>query len=134
MQRLQRQFNSDHQYWNLQRGLAQLVSTSNKRSSSGEMKKRPEEGDIYRRRNFDTCLDQRVWTVKLIFTPFHRLKRWWRLTSQFKLFDPNKCQNSSSYKYHPLLVFNFSTAWKGVKINFTVQTLWSKQVSKFLLL
>ena len=26
----------------------QLVSTSNKRSSSGEMKKRPEEGDIYR--------------------------------------------------------------------------------------
>ena len=40
-----------NQYWNLLRSLAQLVSTSNKRSSSGEMKKRPEEGDIYREIN-----------------------------------------------------------------------------------
>ena len=39
---------------NLLRSLAQLVSTSNKRSSSGEMKKRPEEGDIYREIIFDT--------------------------------------------------------------------------------
>ena len=37
---------SDHQHWNLQRSLTQLVSTSNKRSSSGEMKKIPEEGTI----------------------------------------------------------------------------------------
>ena len=35
---------SDRKHWNLQRSLTQLVSTSNKRSSSGEMKKRPEEG------------------------------------------------------------------------------------------
>ena len=79
MQRLQHQFNSDHQHWNLQRSLAQLVSTSNKRSSSGEMKKRPEEGDIYRGKNFDTCLDQRVWTVKSIFTPFQAVQ--WSLIS-----------------------------------------------------
>ena len=43
------------------------------------MKKRPEEGDIYRGKNFDTCLDQRVWTVKSIFTPFQAVQ--WSLIS-----------------------------------------------------
>ena len=64
---------------NLQRSLTQLVSTSNKRSSLGEMKKRPEEGDIYRGKNLTPILDQRVWTVKVIFTPFQSVQ--WSLIS-----------------------------------------------------
>ena len=43
------------------------------------MKKIPEEGDIYRGEEFDTCLDQRVWTVKSIFTPFQAVQ--WSLIS-----------------------------------------------------
>ena len=79
MQRLQRQFNSDHQHWNLQRSLTQLVSTSNKRSSSGEMKKDQKRVIFIGGKNFDTCLDQRVWTVKSIFTPFQVVQ--WSLIS-----------------------------------------------------
>ena len=37
----------------------QLVSTSNKRSSSGEMKKDQKRVGIYRENGLDTCLDQR---------------------------------------------------------------------------
>ena len=61
-------FYSDHQYWNLLRSLTQLVSTSNKRSSSGEMKKRPEEG-WYMGNNFDTCGIKELELWRLIFTP-----------------------------------------------------------------
>ena len=39
--------------------LTQLVSTSNKRSSSGEMKKDQKRVGIYRGNGLDTCLDQR---------------------------------------------------------------------------
>ena len=70
---------SDCQHWNLQRSSTQLVSTSNKRSSSGEMKKRPEEGDMYRGKNLTPVLDQRVWPVKVIFTPFQAVQ--WSLIS-----------------------------------------------------
>ena len=42
----------------LTKKLTRLVSTSNKRSSSGEMKKRPEEGDIYREIWILTPMDQ----------------------------------------------------------------------------
>ena len=44
----------------LTKKLTRLVSTSNKRSSSGEMKKRPEEGDIYREIWILTPMDQRT--------------------------------------------------------------------------
>ena len=43
-----RKFFSDRQHWNLQRSLTQVVSTSNKRSSSGEMKKDLKRVGIYR--------------------------------------------------------------------------------------
>ena len=42
------------------------------------MKKRPEEGDIYRELIL-TLMDQRTWTVKLIFTPCQAVQ--WSLTS-----------------------------------------------------
>ena len=38
---------------------SQLVSTSNKRPSSGEMKKDPKRVDIYRETELDTYFDQR---------------------------------------------------------------------------
>ena len=56
-------FSLDHQHLNLQRSLTQLVSTSNKRSSSGEMKKDQKRVGIYRGNGLDTYLDQR-WTVE----------------------------------------------------------------------
>ena len=43
------------------------------------MKKRPEEGDIYRGKNLTPILDQRVWPVKVIFTPFQAVQ--WSLIS-----------------------------------------------------
>ena len=58
-------FNCSHQqHWNVQRSLTQLVSTSNKRSSSGEMKKDLKRVGIYGGTGLDTCFDQR-WTVKV---------------------------------------------------------------------
>ena len=49
----------------LAKKLTQLVPTSNKRSSSGEMKKRPEEGWYIQGKGLDTYYDQRGWTVKV---------------------------------------------------------------------
>ena len=56
-------FFSDRQHWNLQRSLTQLVSTSNKRSSSGEMKKDLKRVGIYMGVDWTLVFDQR-WTVK----------------------------------------------------------------------
>ena len=56
---------------NLQRSLTQLVSTSNKRSSSGEMKKDPKRVGIYRGSGLDTCFGQR-WTVEANLHTFYR--------------------------------------------------------------
>ena len=56
----------------LTKKLTRLVSTSNKRSSSGEMKKRPEEGDIYREiLNFDTY-GSKNWAVIINSHTFDR--------------------------------------------------------------
>ena len=62
-----RKFFSDRQHWNLQRSLTQLVSTSNKRSSSGEMKKDLKRVGIYRGMDLTLVLiKDELW--RLIFT------------------------------------------------------------------
>ena len=59
---------ADHQHWNLQRSLTQLVSTSNKRSSSGEMKKDLKRVGIYGVLDLTLVLiKDELW--RLIFTP-----------------------------------------------------------------
>ena len=72
-----------------QRSLTQLVSTSNKRSSSGEMKKDQKRIGIYRGNGLDTCFDQR-WTVE---ANLHTFVGGWLICDQCHVWSVESCCN-----------------------------------------
>ena len=86
------------------------------------MKKRPEEGDIYRGNNFDTCGSKNLNCEDLFIYLFIYF---FNLHSSSSLI--HKCQNYFPYIYHPLQVFSSSLLMKTsclrlklVELNFLV--------------
>ena len=114
----------------LTKKLTRLVSTSNKRSSSGEMKKRPEEGDIYREIWIFDTHGSKNWAVIINSHTFgRRFSDLW----QWMWGVENFCNQVLTliakvlHTSHPLSKITEPPA-KGVRINYHSSILWSMGV------
>ena len=82
-------FFSDHQHWNLQRSLTQLVFNLKQEVFIRRDEERPEEGWYLWGNGLDTCFDQR-WTVKV---NLHTFIGGWLICDQCHVWSVEGCCN-----------------------------------------